>query len=779
VERVSSFTGRVEELARLDRWAADPTVRLVGVTAWGGAGKTALVTHWLQHTGGAGKRPGIRGVFGWSFYADPSPDRWARALLGWAAEQFGVRLFAPGGRVSASASVLAVARELPVVLVLDGLEVAQEGPASDAYGRLLDGTLREVLTGLARLEHGSLVVLTSRFPFADLAGFDGTSARMLDVPPFTLAEGAALLAAAAAPLTEAERRELVRQVDGHALAVTAIAALLVEHPETTVAELPVALGGPGGTQDKIGRVLAFYSQRLSEPDRYLVAAVALFARPVTPTQVLTVAGHEVFAGRLDGWGPADVQAAVRGRLTGLLTWHPDGTITAHPLVRQTFRPLALGAAHIAADTALADTPTGTVTDRAQAQRVVEAIELLLDADQWRPAHDLHISRTDNARAWKNLPAARLGQRAATAFVASPDRRDRCRIQLGLNGLAYYLIRAGLHSMNAGDLTTALEYIHAAIRIEREAKDLSGLSAGFRNLCECLCRLGQTQPAAAAAAEALTCATTTDDLESIIKSHSYLGWVADLAGDTAAAEQQFLAAGRIEYRDGGDHLYSLMGVWWGEFLVRTGRRGPARRLTTRNVAISQQNGWTEDVARCRQMLARLDLVDDDLVSAGEHLAAALRIFRDGDMLVELTDALIVAAEHARRTGELEIAADHVAEALEIAAPRGLITSYAAALTVRAHIAADQHAATGDADHLYVGRDAADAALRLTTGAHPLPWQELAALHAHAHLDHTEGTNHGWTTHATHLHHRLVPDGLDPDPLTTIENETNTEAEGRDL
>jgi hypothetical protein len=38
---VEHFTGRAEELARLDRWAADPQVAPVGVTAWGGAGKTA------------------------------------------------------------------------------------------------------------------------------------------------------------------------------------------------------------------------------------------------------------------------------------------------------------------------------------------------------------------------------------------------------------------------------------------------------------------------------------------------------------------------------------------------------------------------------------------------------------------------------------------------------------------------------------------------------------------------------------------------------------------
>ena len=60
-EPVEHFTGRAEELARLDRWAADPQVSLVGVTAWGGAGKTALVTHWVQEAGGLARRPGRAG----------------------------------------------------------------------------------------------------------------------------------------------------------------------------------------------------------------------------------------------------------------------------------------------------------------------------------------------------------------------------------------------------------------------------------------------------------------------------------------------------------------------------------------------------------------------------------------------------------------------------------------------------------------------------------------------------------------------------------------------
>jgi hypothetical protein len=124
--------------------------------------------------------------------------------------------------------------------------------------------------------------------------------------------------------------------------------------------------------------------RLAEADRYLLAAVSLFARPVDAGAVLAVTDHEAFGSRLAGWTSATVQTAVRGRLAGLASWHPDGTISAHPLVRDTFRPLVMAAARIAADTALAGMPAGTVASRADGLRVVEVIELLLDAGHGSP-----------------------------------------------------------------------------------------------------------------------------------------------------------------------------------------------------------------------------------------------------------------------------------------------------------------------------------------------------------------------------------------------------------
>ena len=178
-----------------------------------------------------------------------------------------------------------------------------------------------------------------------------------------------------------------------------------------------------------------------------------------------MAAHASFAGHLDGWTPQQVEAAARNRLAGLLSWHPDGTLSAHPLVRETFRPLALGAAEVAADVTLTAVPA-TIASREDGLRVVEAIELLLDADQWEAAYDLYRLRTHSGQVWKWLPAARLGQRAASAFVATPARQQACHAQLPRNELKHFLAAVGVYGVRGGDLITAREYLEAAATTSR-------------------------------------------------------------------------------------------------------------------------------------------------------------------------------------------------------------------------------------------------------------------------------------------------------------------------
>ena len=767
-EPVEHFTGRTEELARLDRWAADPLVALVGVTAWGGSGKTALVTHWVQEVGGLARRPGLRGVFGWSFYADPSAEHWAKGLLKWARKELGIEVTGPR---RLAAKVLALSRKAPLLLVLDGLEVAQEGPAGGGFGRLLDGTLREMLAGVCQRPHGGLVILTSRFPFADLETFDGSSARLLDMPPFSLAEGAALLATADGGwLDEGERRALVAAVDGHALATGVLAGLLAARlPASDLAALHAELAAATRTDARVGKVLAFYAEKLTEADRYLLAAVSLFARPTEAPAVLAVSAHPVFGGRLAGWTPRMVESAIRDRLSGLASWYRNGTVSAHPLVRDTFRPLVMEAAETATEAELAAVPARVVGSRADALRVVEAIELLLDGGHWQPAADLYRDRSDLGYVWRRLSAVRLGQRAAAAFVATPARRTACAAHLPASALGDYLNEAGLFALLAGDLASAEEYLPLAVSHARDTGNRPGLGRIWRNLDECLGYRGQLSLAREAAAEAVRCAGSAEDpIEETSHACAHAAWLAGLAGDSPQAELQFTYADQLEFGGYvvGDHLYTGEGIWYAEWLVRTGRPGPAQALTLANAERCRRNSWKEDVARCERMLGRLALAAGNAAKAGKHLAKAAAFFRDGDYLIELAETLVGLADHARAVGDLDGANHHATEAITIAAARGLVPTQSAALAARAQLDAVQ--GTTSPALLGQGRDAADAALRVAV-RHQLAWHELDALRAHAALDHAEGTDRGWANQAEALHARLVLPWFDPDPLAKIQRQ----------
>jgi hypothetical protein len=253
-----------------------------------------------------------------------------------------------------------------------------------------------------------------------------------------------------------------------------------------------------------------------------------------------------------------------------------------------------------------------------------------------------------------------------------------------------------------------------------------------------------------------------------------GMANHLGGDTLAAEQQFRRADVLTYTLAGHHLNGHLGVLLARFLLDSGRTVAARRLAEANLGVCRRSGWGADQARCHALLARAALVGGRHVAAGPHVDAAVAAFRAGDYLVELTAALVVAAERARQVGDLDEASKYLEESINHAGPRGLVPTHSAALAAGARVSVDRYVATGASVHLFRGRDAADSALRLAVGPYPLPWAELDAYRAHASLDRAENVDHGWAARAQTLHGQLVPFGLDPDPLSTVEDVAAREA-----
>jgi len=132
-----TLRGRDEERARLDVAWNDPSIHVFSVVAWGGQGKTTLVSEWVEKLRREGGR-GAEALLAWSFYSQGSKERTATAdrFLDWALKKLG--LPDPGPSAPLKAEKIAEAlQSRRVLLILDGLEPLQHGPGSQE-GQLKD-----------------------------------------------------------------------------------------------------------------------------------------------------------------------------------------------------------------------------------------------------------------------------------------------------------------------------------------------------------------------------------------------------------------------------------------------------------------------------------------------------------------------------------------------------------------------------------------------------------------------------------------------------------------
>jgi tetratricopeptide (TPR) repeat protein len=669
------FTGRLDVLERLDAWAADPDVRLIGISALGGLGKTALLGKWLRS--GAHRR---QGVFFWSFYRDRDTAAMLKALSEFA--QLGARL----------------------AIALDGLEVIQESPGTAGYGKLLDPMLAEALHQHCRAHDGNLALLTSRFPFPDLTRHLGRGLRSLPLASLGDTEGAALLEALGVGGRVEDRAGVSHRLDGHPLALRIFARSMPPDCGGDPTRLWTLIFGDGDhtLEEKVRHLLEFYERRLPEAHRQVLGLLALFRAPVGVKTLGPLGGKLKRAP-----APLDRTLDFLHR-EHLLTDDPgpegERRYACHPILRDHFRLLMTaqkGFARGAADL-LGDAPDAAKARSIEAiMPVITAIELLLDCGDLKGAVDLYRSRLADGDVFKFVPAPHWGMEVARWFVRDEERRKRLEAQFGARGLSFYLNDVGLFASNAGEPEAALPYYHAAEALDRQADDRINLSANLQNLAEVETALGHLGHAARHATEALENAILSKHDQRMRESLTYLAFAASLRGDIDAAGKVFAEANTIENRidPDGDDLYSGRGIRWAEHLLRTDQTVRAGKLTTRNREICERDSWPQDIARCEWILGWLDVTESNWHSSHLHLDHAEATFTRGHMIQELARVHLTRAACHFGEGNLDRALAACERALDLAAPRNYRLIHADGLVLRARIAharGDAAAARNDAE-----------------------------------------------------------------------------------
>jgi tetratricopeptide (TPR) repeat protein len=707
------FTGRADILKRLDRCAADPGVRLVAITAIGGLGKTALVGQWLRQSTTAQLRKS-EGAFFWSFYRDRETDRFLDALLGFGRDQLGWRPRDDNASPLSQAFDLMESRRL--IIALDGLEVIQEAPGTVAYGTLLELGLAEFLHGHCRGRGGSLVVLTSRFPFPDLTQYLGGGLRSLPLPSLTAGEGAALLAALGIGGGHVDREAISHSLEGHPLALRVFARSAPPELRGDPTRLwgkvfdEPHLAKDDSLEGKFQRLLAFYESRLPEAQRDALGVVALFRAPVDEATVALL--WEKLLGKTAG--NASLRLPLEElRRERLLTSDPGEDAkpryACHPILRDHFRARILGDAGRAGEAAglLAGPPDAPKARSIEEIRVIAtAIELLLEAGEVKPADDLYGSRL-GARVFMTLPAPHLGMEVARGFVRDEARRQALK-QISTRRLGFYLNEVALFADIAGEPETALQFYAESTSLHREAGDNKNLSIGLQNLGDVEISLGLLAQAAGHFAEALELAAKIKEEVEERNRLAYCGHAACLCAELERAGDDFARANAIENRihPNKADLCSLNGVQWAEHLLRTGARDRARRLTEANREICERNAWHEHVARCEWVLGWLDTLDGGWPEAEAHLVRAKATFTTGHMIYELVRVLLTESGCHLGQVQWEAALAACERAMELAAPRKYRLVHADALNLRARISLERPAPDPAG-----ARDDAEAALQL--------------------------------------------------------------------
>ena len=168
----------------------------MSVVAVGGAGKTALVHHWMQSFEDAGwQAKGAAAAFAWSFYSQGAgEDRQASGdlFIAEALKFFGDRNPTEGSPRDRGLRLAGHIRRRRTLLILDGLEPLQEPPSSVQAGKVKDPAVAALIEQLAS-DNPGLLVVTTREPVRELTSREGKGARLSTWRRSATKRGAALL----------------------------------------------------------------------------------------------------------------------------------------------------------------------------------------------------------------------------------------------------------------------------------------------------------------------------------------------------------------------------------------------------------------------------------------------------------------------------------------------------------------------------------------------------------------------------------------------------------
>ncbi len=684
--------GREKELARLDAAWEDPSTRVLTLVAFGGTGKSALVSHWLDRMSTSGWR-GAQRVLDWSFYSQgteervTSADRFLDHALAW----FGDPDPTSGAARDRGLRLADLIRQERTLLILDGVEPLQHPPTHPLAGRLKDPGLAALLKSLAGASLG-LCVVTTREHIADLESLP--TAPQEDLESLSPEAGAELLKTLGVKGKLSELRAASNRFGNHALTLSLLGGYLTRAHGGDVRrceEVDLA----GAAERKGGhalRVIGTYASWLGEgPELAALRLLGLFDRPAQPKAIAALRAKPAISGlteQLVGLGEDDWQLALANlREHGLLLHadpHQPSILDAHPLVRvyfqedlQTHRPQAWKVGNLRLyqhlqneapdlpDTLEAMEPLYTaVIHGCRAGRHLEALEEI---------YRRRIQRGREFFSTKKLGAFGSDLSALFGFFDRPW--DQPSANLTFWAHAFVLNEAGLKLRALGRLAEAVSPMTAGLKALVGIEDWGNAANIARNLSELTLTMGEVVQAVSFGNQSVELADRSDDASWRITSRAALADALHQSGRLEKSAKTFREAEGLQAKEqpGYPRLHLLQGYLYCD--LQLSRDEPeayeeVRGRAQRSLGWSMAQGYLLGIALDHLSLGRANLGLGDFARATEHLNYSVEGLRRAGIEEFVARGLLARVALRRHLRDWLGAEADLFEALEIA-ERGLM------------------------------------------------------------------------------------------------------------
>jgi tetratricopeptide (TPR) repeat protein len=707
------FLGRDTELARLDAAWEDPRTHVLTLVAFGGVGKSALVSNWLDRMAADGWRGATR-VLAWSFYSQGSTDQntSAEPFIDHALRFFGDSDPQAGSLHDRGARLAGLIRKERALLVLDGIEPLQYPPGRpEIEGRLKDSGLSALLKGLAAGNPG-LCLVTTRQSIADLAGSPNT-APQITLETLKPIAAVALLCELGVEGRESELHTAAKEFRYHALTLTLLGNFLRRAHNGDIRkrreiDLDLANKKQGG---RAFRVIDAYARWLGEgPELAILRLLGLFDRPAEAGALKALRAAPPIPGLTeclvdlseDDWHSAITTLRDHSLLAAADPREPE-TLDAHPLVRACFADL-LETGHPDAwqegnrrlyeylRQAAPDLPDTLEAMQPLYAAVVHGCRAGRQQEAMNEVYKRRILRGNEYFSWKKLGAFGSELTALAGFFGRPWSQPSPRLTVA--DQAFVLNEAAFALRALGRLAEAVEPMQAGLEADSRREDWKSAAVVASNLSELTLTLGDVPRAVAFGEQSVELADRSGDAFERMSDRTTWADALHQAGRWEESEAAFREAEAMqaEWRPEYPRLTSLQGFQYCDLLLgraepeagaseeapEVGHRGAARATTrvapTRTTDFGERPETERFRQVCREVLERakeairiaernnwlLDIALDHLSMGRAHLGLVLTAGEEPTSgLAEATVYLDRAVDGLRRAGT----EDHL--------PRGLL------------------------------------------------------------------------------------------------------------